>query len=181
MSETFVTTFQNLRRKARVVVFELNGQPLVSLDPGQTLQVESLSKETTYARWTSIIFTDNSDLPVQFKARPNWTEPDHGKWKISILNQHGRNPEPLLVNGEQVFIPQNVPVTIGLMLDSPLLKYSRLHCHEVLRRRKVRDWPGIFMNNWELVWEALPRPQAELDEAIRILDAKIKAAEAKEA
>lgn len=174
---SFETVLTNLRKKP-VTVLELDGTPLCRLQPGESFTVESISKETLYARWSAVAFTDGDDAPIRFKIRPNWTEPERGRWLLHLINQEGLAQEPLVIGGRTVLIPKNIPVVVGLFLEDPLIAYTKLACHHILRRFKNVNWPGIFVNDTQLIWEGTPRPQDELDEARRLLAEKQKPKEA---
>ena len=161
---TYETVFTNLRRKSVVQVYETFGL-LVTLLQGQSLSVESEKSTTTFSRWDSVVFTDDKDCPVKLHVRPGWKEPDLGPLVVSILNEGGQDVERLEIGGQVIFATRGIPIKLAVEPANPLAKYQHLICHLVTRRLKRRDWPGIYLYEALLAWEATLRPQAELDEA----------------
>jgi len=174
---TYETVFTNLRRKEAVKVYETYGL-LVTLLPGQSLAVESESAATTFAKWDQVVFTDDQDSPVKLHTRPGWKEPEIGRWTISLLNEQGRDVEPLEAGGRTIYCTRGIPIILAVAPEDPLARFSRLVCHQVVRRTKPRDWWGIYLNEQVLAWEAFSRPQSELDELVRERDERLKAVEA---
>jgi hypothetical protein len=143
---SYMTRLINNTKKV-LRVFEIDSV-LVEIQPGQDFLIESRNPATTYARWESVKF--HQDGSVSFVTRPDFTEPDRGRWTIKLLNRDGHDGQPnpsgrdvqvetRVVGGRSVILPKGIPVLVGLLLDDPLIKYKSLTV--VKKRVPIKD-PG---------------------------------------
>ena len=198
MKQLFKTTYTN-DRHAVVNVYERDGSLLFALDPGESVDVESISADTMYSRWSQVVW--RRDGTVGFLARTNWTEPDRGRWTIRLLNAEGaelefrqiggvtkqvEDDDPLrsistgsvirhpmknvIEGGERICLPRHIPVLVGLTLTDPLVAFQSLTIKRVEIRMKDTQQEGYLTRERVLQDVTEPRSDSELKVLGKLLD-----------
>ena len=198
MKQLFKTTYTN-DRYAVVKVHELDGSLLFALDPGESVDVESISADAMYARWSEIKWRE--DGKVSLIARPGFQEPDRGRWMIKLLNVEGADLEfrtiggevkqvpdddPLksistgdvvqhpmkdvVVGGQRICLPRGIPVMVGLTLTDKLVGFQSLTIKRVEIRMKDTQWEGYLTREKVLQDVTEPRSDSELKALGKLLD-----------
>jgi len=164
---SYRTTLTNNRRKS-LQVREHDGSVLVELEPGQSFEVESINKATTYAKWSEVTWHEGGK--GSFISRTNWVEPERGRWTIRMLNQDGAEVEQRQLADKAIFLPRSVPVTIGLTLTDPLVRFQSLTIKHVEVKTKSPFWDGYLVAERVLKDVTEPRSASELDVIGKLLD-----------
>jgi len=168
IERTFVTELINEGRHEAVDVYELDGSVVVRLEPGQRFTIESRSPYTAYARWSEVRWDEEGKL--HFVHRPDFHEPERGRWVLQLLNEGGEPIEERPVGGERICLPRSVPVLVACPLTDPLIMYRSLTI--VKKRVMVKDTAqvGYIIHRWRSADEKAPRSNSELKELERIVD-----------
>jgi hypothetical protein len=160
--KSFVTELANDTRRP-IDIYELDGSVLVRLDPGQRFEVESVSPYTGYSRWSSVTWKDDGP---HFVTRTNWTEPERGKWTITMLNQDGGAVERRL----GTCLPKGIPVIVSVPLTSDLIMFRSLTIAKKRIMVKSDNGDGLLVHKWITGDERTPRPDSELKALAKIID-----------
>jgi hypothetical protein len=138
--KTFITSFFNLTKTA-IAVTETNGAVLGSVAPKETVIVESVSPLTTFARWSSVEFSDKDG--VTLKARAGWEEPDRGGPVTRFLNKEGHLVEQRPTAIGMLFLMKGIPVMVVLPEGDPL-RGASVTIKRVPERTPVLGWDGYI-------------------------------------
>jgi len=165
--ETFKTILTNCRRSP-VRVIELSGLVLEVVEPGKEKVLESCSKDALYAPWAGIVW--EKDGTVKVIERKGFSRGDIGSYPLRIINEGGRDPERRMINGQMMFLPKGVPVTIGLTLASPEIRQRQLRIVRVERMDRSSTVKGFYEFSEEIEDRWDDRTPAELQKIERLLE-----------
>jgi hypothetical protein len=171
----YLTRFFNSRR-SYVRVYELSGEMLVDLAPGESADLEAADASGLYARYSEVEYTDGG---VKLIARSDFEEPSTppGLWRVELLNRDGGEYEGRSWPGLNVALPKAVPVVVFVPPESPLAQKKRLEIRwdeewiedKVFhgyydRQRVLRDcWEDRAPRELEAIAEALEAKMTEIE------------------
>jgi len=170
--ETFKTTLRNNRGERRVIqVFDHLGNPLTEkIFPGESVTIEAIKPDCTYARWESVTWLP--DGSVRLVPREGFREPDRGRWVLRMLNVDGKPLEYRHVGEQLICLPKGIPVLVTCPLTSELIMQKSL----TIRRREAKmksayPMPEGYLVPFEIVDDVCePRPDSELKALAKIID-----------
>lgn len=174
--ETFKTVLRNNRGERRAIqVFDHLGSPLTErILPGDSVTIEAIKPDCTYARWESVTWLP--DGSVRLVPREGFKEPDRGRWVLRMQNVDGKPLEYRHVADQLVCLPKGIPVLVTCPLTSELIMQKSL----TIKRREAKmkssyPMPEGYLVPFEVVDDVCePRSNSELDAIQRILDDQAK-------
>jgi len=174
--ETFRTILRNSRGERRAIqVFDHLGSPLTEkIFPGESVTIEALKPECTFARWESVTWLP--DGSVRLTPRAGFKEPDRGRWVLRMTNLDGQPLERRQVGGQMVCLMRHVPVLVTCPLTSEIVVHKSL----TIKRREAKAKSAYPLSEgyvvpFDVVDDVFePRSDSELDAIQRILDDQAK-------
>jgi len=158
-----LTELINDRKREAVLVRDMDGTPLTTLNPHERFLIETDDASALFAPYSEIRFLDDPPF-ARLTPRANFTPPQY-KYPCTFVLRTGKAwTEWIALRDKPLCLMRGVPITVGLdLLDKYVLNNLVEVGIPVLHRRASAVHDGIVEVYWELEERCQSRPLDEVE------------------